>query len=94
MTDEYNGWSNRETWAVSLWLNNDYGLHQMKNEVVGKYSEDDRHRLADELKEFTESLFDGETFGPMNDELKNMRDDISSMWRVNWDEIAESELAE
>ena len=29
--DEYNGWPNRETWAASLHLSNDYGLYTMVN---------------------------------------------------------------
>lgn len=24
---EYNGWRNRQTWNVSMWLNNDYGIY-------------------------------------------------------------------
>ena len=24
---EYNGWKNRATWNVSMWLNNDYGIY-------------------------------------------------------------------
>ena len=29
--DEYNGWTNRETWAASLHLSNDYGIYTMVN---------------------------------------------------------------
>lgn len=27
--DEYNGWSNYETWNVALWIQNDMGLYNM-----------------------------------------------------------------
>lgn len=31
--DQYEGWANRETWAVSLWLNNDRGLYDQLQEI-------------------------------------------------------------
>ena len=30
----YNGWANYETWNVTLWIGNDWGLYQLACEVV------------------------------------------------------------
>ena len=35
MSEEtYNGWTNRETWALNLWLTADHGLYEMTREQV------------------------------------------------------------
>jgi hypothetical protein len=36
MTKEttYNGWKNRQTWNVALWLSNDYGLYTAAKEYM------------------------------------------------------------
>lgn len=34
--EDYNGWSNRDTWLVALWLNNDYNNYMgVKNLIKG-----------------------------------------------------------
>lgn len=34
--DTYQGWKNRETWALNLWLTNDQGLYEMTRERVSQ----------------------------------------------------------
>jgi len=44
-TSTYNGWTNRETWLVSLWLNNDPGSYEMLAEALAR-SESDFKKLS------------------------------------------------
>lgn len=74
MSDEYNGWTNRETWAVALHIDNDEGLHDHRNslcQTASVYGDPDNehgrvvpiekarvHLLARELQDWIESLFE------------------------------------
>jgi len=71
---EYNGWTNYETWNVSLWVENEEGMYleMVKN----------RPFSANSAREFVESLMPDGT--PDFDDTTGDYDD------VNWDEIAES----
>src|SRR3990170_4163504 len=96
----YNGWTNYETWAVALWIDNDEGTHNerrdMAQQAVDNSPEDTnvpsiwtkeqaaRYRLADSLKEWVNEL--------MPDLGASLASDLLSaaLSEVDWNEIAEN----
>lgn len=100
MSEEYNGWTNRETWATMLHIDNDQGLYEMardyaRQELEGhdKGEEINPYYLGEMLKSWIEN--DLLTYENVvhNEGLWLMLLDIGSLYRVNWREIAESLLA-
>ena len=88
MTEEYNGWSNRETWATMLHIDNDQGLIEPLEEVARRGV--DGYELEQEVKAFIEDdvlNFDNVS---TNHNAFLMLTDIGSLYRVNWAEIAEA----
>lgn len=52
---DYNGWTNRDTWLVMLWLNNDYDNYQKITRIVNntnKLQDLSNNELYIELKDF------------------------------------------
>jgi len=92
---EFNGYANRETWACNLWLNNDEGLHdecsRLAVRVTNRSEKPDAiNELALLLKEYVEGeLKDFCMQSPIDSEIRSMFDDIGSLWRVDWNEIAD-----
>lgn len=95
--ESYNGWANRETWALHLHLTNDEGLYELVREgvraavAVGESG-------ADWLRGFVETLcrpdfYRAEIGDEYPDGLAMMAADVGSLWRVDWDAVAAS-LAE
>ena len=37
MSEEFNGWTNRETWAVALHFDNNGELYKIKNKALANY---------------------------------------------------------
>jgi hypothetical protein len=107
--ETYNGWTNRETWAVSLHLNNDEGLYYDLARILEEAFLEDVDGSTREgwisgvssaeesLSEWVEEIlsFDyWEENGGMPHGIQLMKNDVGSLWRVNWREIVEAELEE
>ncbi len=105
MSDEtYNGWSNRETWAIQLHLSNNEGDYNAMREQAEEYVEEsgdsndpDSGRtavglMADYIKEWTEEVFDlvvNPEDGPAGEAARMFVADVGSWWRADFYEIAE-----
>jgi hypothetical protein len=101
MTEEYNGWSNRETWATALHINNDQSLYEIaqdytKQEIEGhdKGETINAYYLGQTFRNWIEDdLLTIENISG-NRALWLMLSDIGSLHRVNWEEIAYTFLME
>lgn len=49
---DYNGWSNRATWNVALWIGNDEPLYRQAVETVRRYKKDDKEFTAEAARTF------------------------------------------
>ena len=78
----YNGWSNRETWLVNLWLNNDEISYHYFKSILRRG--DQLSRIKEVNQYFDELLEDGSI--SLWQDL--MREVLS---RVNWIEIVSSD---
>jgi len=97
MCEEYNGWTNRETWATNLWIDNERGLYeQVLDMAKTSLQEHPEFGAVACLAESIEALFD-DAFSDI-EEMNNagliMLKDIGSLYRVNWREISQGIIGE
>lgn len=96
---DYNGWSNYETWCVSLWLSNDEGYYNLTREMAETFAadyDDDAEcawRFAEGLKAFVDDLPEVEAVqsGPATFVVDLLG---SALGHVDWAEIAHNFLTE
>ncbi|MCC0178420.1 hypothetical protein I4641_15690 [Waterburya agarophytonicola K14] len=92
---KYNGWNNYETWAVALWIDNDYNSYQYRCELVERVKEE--YEDEDERENCLTSSLKGwiEEQNPIADTSSLFTDLLNSaLSKVDWQEIAENFLTE
>lgn len=79
---ECNGWSNRETWVVNMWLTNDECYYQELCSIIKNF--DTVAEQAEEIEQYAHWIID-------IDEPSSIASDLlsTSLGRVDWHEIAE-----
>jgi DNA-directed RNA polymerase specialized sigma24 family protein len=95
----YNGWTNYETWAVKLWMDNEQGSynywreatqeaweHPARNQFIDSHRDRARLALADRLKDEHEENAPTSEASIYTDLLS------AALSEVNWNEIADSLL--
>jgi len=85
MSDEkYQGFSNYETWAVKMWIDNDPGTTDHINDLIDDQEIDDPGELADLIKEYIEEN------NPLIDDANLYADLLNAaIDNADYDEIAE-----
>jgi hypothetical protein len=95
--DTYNGWANRETWAVALWINNEQGMQESVYDNIREAAQMRDELTAggagDVVRDYVEELFDVDNYGgSLPGGLVDMLTDIGSLYRVDWHEVGASFL--
>ena len=86
LTLTYNGWSNRETWLVSLWLNNDEYSYKLLTDILElNLSSSNKAKILQELVE--DQMYDLDLGASLFSDLLS-----TSLSKVDWLEVIESNL--
>ena len=106
-TETYNGWTNRETWATALHIENtqsltDYAYNLVRETFSDSVSKEDENsyltaifHAQDNLMNWVEDITSDEYWDYQTpNDIRLMRRDIGSMWRVDWREIAQNFLSD
>jgi hypothetical protein len=88
MTRQYNGWTNYETWAVALWLDNDERTYHEIRDLVEEHKDKELFVLADVLRDY---VLDLEDIYAVRSKTSLASDLLgAALEEVDWYEIAEN----
>lgn len=81
-TTTYNGWSNRETWVMNLWLTNDELHYDTMQYVIKAY---DEYEQAEQLESLVRDELESTVSPSLTYDLL-----VTSLGRISWQEIVEN----
>lgn len=87
MSEEYNGWANRETWAFVLHCDNTIGTEFLSESFINHMTTEhdvSDYALGQFVIDIVESMWDEFR---SDDWVRLMRDDVGSVWRIDLREI-------
>ena len=95
-TEEYNGWTNRETWVLNLWINNDETWYkeawEKAAEIIGSTpAHEQAYYMATWLERWTESVVTP-TDEEVSDSINGLVSDLLGTLRINYREVASAIL--
>jgi hypothetical protein len=98
MTDEtYNGWPNRETWALVLHINNDPSLHEWALELtellVTAHGPTAFNRIGERIVDGFEDILAEAVEVGGSEQARwafTVLGDVGSFWRIDWAAVGES----
>ena len=100
--ENFQGWTNRETWATNLWITNDQALYELARDYAStalqEHQGEDHWQAQYCLEETLRSWIEEDLLTLEN--IKGNRDlwmmltDIGSLYRVSWKELSEYYLNE
>lgn len=106
MSTQYNGWTNRETWLVKLWIDNEQGEQDYWQEIAAETYEQAKSSdcwTKEEAARFALSERLKDNYDEAKNDLLESAKLSASVWSdllgtalcsVNWDEIAESMITD
>lgn len=96
-TEDYNGWPNRETWAMSLYLNNEYNIYREFQRLLKTFESNDR-LAADALEAWITQDIEYVLTPDRNDGSDWVRSMINDMlggcFRIDWHELVRANREE
>jgi hypothetical protein len=87
MSEEYNGWANRETWAFVLHCDNTIGAEFIVESLVIDDDDSDHYIgevVVDMVQELMHESEDGDSVAEW---VQMLRDDVGSFWRIDYREV-------